>query len=49
MNLEEGYTASPTIFKNMGLYVGDKFENEYSKILKVKRKNGKWFVKAVDD
>ena len=48
MNLEKGYTASPTVFKNMGLYLGDTFENKYGVRLKVERENGKWFVEALD-
>lgn len=48
MNLEEGYTASPTIFKNMGLYVGDKFENKYGVRLIVKEDEEIWKVEKVE-
>jgi len=50
MNLEEGYTAPPTVFKNMGLYLNDHFENRDNVPLKVEEKDTeKWQVKAVDD
>ncbi len=48
MNLEEGYTAPPTIFKNMGLYVGDKFENKYGVRLIVKEDEEIWKVEKVE-
>ncbi len=50
MNLVEGYTAPPTIFKNMGLYLNDDFENREGVKLQVKKKDSdKWFVGTVDD
>jgi len=50
MNLVEGYTAPPTVFKNMGLYLNDRFENRDGMKLKVEEKDTeKWQVKAVDD
>jgi len=50
MNLVEGYTAPPTIFKNMGLYLNDDFENREGVKLKViKKGSDKWLVRAVDD
>ncbi|MFW5945255.1 MAG: hypothetical protein ACOCTN_00070 [Candidatus Natronoplasma sp.] len=50
MNLVEGYTAPPTVFKNMGLYLNDHFENREGMKLKVEEKDSKkWQVKAVND
>jgi len=50
MNLVEGYTAPPTVFKNMGLYLNDCFENREGMKLKVEEKDSnKWYVKAVSD
>jgi len=50
MNLVEGYTAPPTIFKNMGLYLDDHFENREGTKLKVKEKeSGNWCVKAANE
>ncbi len=50
MNLVEGYTAPPTIFKNMGLYLNDRFENRDGMKLKVEEKDSDiWQVKAIND
>ncbi len=50
MNLVEGYTAPPTIFKNMGLYLDDHFENREGVKLKVEEKeNGNWCVKTANE
>ncbi len=50
MNLVEGYTASPTVFKNMGLYLNDSFENKDGVELKVVEENsGEWSVETVND
>ncbi len=50
MNLVEGYEASPTIFKNMGLYLDDRFENKDGVRLKVVEKDtGDWCVVTTDD
>ncbi len=47
MNLEEGYTAPPTVFKNMGLYLDDVFENRKGQTLTVKEEDGEWRVLSV--
>jgi len=48
MNLEAGYSAPPTIFKNMGLYVGQTFKNRKGVELVIKEKNKKeWSVEEV--
>gem|GEM_PF-1912599 len=48
MNLDDGYTAPPTIFKNMGLYLGETFKNREGEKLMVKEKeNGRWYVEIV--
>ncbi|MEF8835874.1 MAG: hypothetical protein V5A76_06930 [Candidatus Thermoplasmatota archaeon] len=50
MNLVEGYTASPTVFKNMGLYLDDYFENKDGIKLKViEEDSGEWCVETVND
>ncbi|MBS3781822.1 MAG: hypothetical protein KGY66_05725 [Candidatus Thermoplasmatota archaeon] len=50
MNLVEDYSAPPTVFKNMGLYLGDRFENKEGVKLKVVEKDsGEWSVRTVDD
>ncbi|MBS3816651.1 MAG: hypothetical protein KGY76_03715 [Candidatus Thermoplasmatota archaeon] len=50
-NLEAGFTASITIFKNMGLYPGDSFKNREGVELIVKGKEGsnEWYIESVDD
>ncbi len=49
LNLEEDYTAHPTIFKNMGIYLGDVFENRKKETLKVKKKNNeKWYLEKIE-
>lgn len=49
MNLEEGYSAHPTIFRNMGLYIGDTFQNRNREKLIVKKKeNNEWIVEKVE-
>lgn len=48
INLEEGYSAPPTIFKNMGLYLNDIFVNRKGTKLKVKKKeSGEWCVEQI--
>ncbi|MEF8873939.1 MAG: hypothetical protein V5A88_04615 [Candidatus Thermoplasmatota archaeon] len=48
MNLEAGYSASPTVFKNMGLYLEDTFENRKGVELVVKEKSqNEWCVEEV--
>lgn len=49
MNLVEGYTASPTVFKNMGLYLDDVFENLDGERLVVKKEGNDWCVKRVEE
>ncbi len=44
-NLEPGFSAPPTIFKNMGLYLDDVFENRKGIELVVKQRDeDRWFV-----
>ncbi len=49
MNLEEGYTASPVVFKNMGIYPGDVFENREGERLIVKENKKNWFIEKTED
>ncbi|MFP4001236.1 MAG: hypothetical protein ACLFSM_03420 [Thermoplasmata archaeon] len=49
MNLVEGYTAPPTVFKNMGLYLDDVFENLDGERLVVKEEGKDWCVKKVEE
>ncbi|MFP4609225.1 MAG: hypothetical protein ACLFNY_06565 [Candidatus Aenigmatarchaeota archaeon] len=49
VNLEEGYSAPSTIFKDMGLYLGDEFENRKGDKLIVKEESPeKWYVERAD-
>lgn len=48
-NVEAGYTALPTIFKNMGVYLGDEFENGEGVKMKVTEvSNGRWRAEKID-
>ncbi len=49
MNLEEGYTASPVIFRNMGIYPGDVFENRNGDSLVVKKAEEDWCVEKIEE
>jgi len=48
INLEPGYSAPPTIFKNMGLYLKDTFKNRKGAELIVKEKDqNEWYVEEI--